>query len=270
MSTLPASETSPVFYGKPLTFNPARHMYFWGGQHVPSVTTIINRLGKENLIQWAANCAVDHIEARLINHLNFKVIPEDALRAARKAHVTIKEDAAGIGTRVHKYAQQVLQGQTPPEPLDGPAQQAVEAFWRWVEAHKIEPIAVERRVMSQTGMYAGTCDFVGMIDDQFSVLDFKTGNGVYDEAWWQTSGYAYALNEEHQHTPIAPAARNVSIIMPVRWIVHLNKTTGEMTPHRRDHVEHDADMAVWLSLVRLDQALRTARKHPQPSKKKAA
>lgn len=256
MSTLPELpdwQKSQTFYGKPLTFNPNNHRYTWGGKPVPSVTTIINRLGKgDALIQWAANCAVDHIEqalARGSEDMGF------ICQEARTAHKQKKDAAADIGTRVHEYAKLILQGKNPPEPLDGPAQKAIEAFWHWVEVHKIEPHAVERRVMSARHLYAGTTDFYGMIDGRWSVLDFKTGRGVYDEAWWQTSAYGMALQEEMGGPPA------------VRWVVHLNKETGECTPHRRDSMEdHMQDKLVWLALLQLDGALRAARKHPQPKK----
>jgi len=250
--------TDPLFYGKPLTFNSERHMYFWGGEHVPSVTTIIGRLDKSNLIQWAADMAVAHVRANE-NADDWGAV----LAEARVAHRTIKEAAGAVGTRVHKYARGILEKKHPAEPLDGPAQKAIEAFWQWVEQHKIEPIAVERRVFSERYRYAGTCDFFGRIDGILSVLDFKTGNGVYDEVWWQTSGYEMALQEElHANRLQIPMAR---------WVVHLNKTTGECVAHCRPTLKDwEQDRAVWLSLVEVDQALRKARKHPQPSKKKAA
>ncbi len=265
MSTLPEPrvpewQQPQMFYGKPLTFNPRNHRYTWDGKPVPSVTTILGRLGKgDALIQWAANCAVDHVANAIIRDGLISKGDDDAiistLSEARKAWTIKRDDAADIGTRVHAYARGILEGKSPPEPLDGPAQKGIEAFWRWVEQHRIEPYAVERRVMSRQHMYAGTCDFYGLIDGHVSVLDFKTGNGVYDEAWWQTSAYSIALDEE------------MRCGAHWRWIVHLNKTTGECGVHcRNEETDYRHDMAVWLQLVELDKALRAARKHPQPRK----
>jgi hypothetical protein len=249
-----------MFYGKPLTFNPKSHRYTWDGKPVPSVTTIISRLNKPLLVQWAANCAVEHIMHGIGAREGAVPLPQ-LLEEARKAHLTKKEDAADIGTAVHKYAQAALTGKPEPRDLPPGAIEACAAFWKWVEQHKIEPIAVERRVMSREHMYAGTCDFYGYIDDRLSVLDFKTGNGIYDEAWWQTSGYELALSEE-----------GVSRGPVNRWIVHLNKETGECVTHCRLARSDDwnQDRNVWLSLLALDKALRIARKHPQPAKRKAA
>lgn len=255
--------SAPLFYGKPLMFAEKRHMYFWGGQHIPSVTTIIGRLSKPLLIQWAADCAVEHINRAISTGQIGRVDEWEAvLEAARGAHATIRDDAADLGKLVHRYAQHTLDSTrpAPDEPLDEAGKKAVGAFWQWVEQHRIEPLAVERRVMSEKHLYAGTCDFFGRIDGVLSVLDFKTSKGVYDEAWWQTAGYEYALAEELGNLPVPLA----------RWIVHLNKETGECTAHCRNTIEDwQQDRTVWLSLVKLDQALRAARKHPQPKKKAA-
>lgn len=249
--------TDLFFYGKPLRFNPNNHRYYWDEKPVPSVTTIINRLSKPMLIQWAADMAVEKI----------KQWPEGQpidWEVARKAHQTIKEEAGDVGKIVHRYAQAILEGKGPPigpaaEVVPIEAVKAIAAFHDWHKQHKVEPIAVERRVFSQGYGYAGTCDFFGRIDGRMSVLDFKTGNGVYDEAWWQVSAYDLALREEMQ-----------SAEFMTRWIVHLNKTTGECVPHCRDNIDdHAADVTVWRQLVGLDAALRAARKHPQ-AKRKAA
>lgn len=244
----------PVFYGKPLRFNPNDHRYYWDGKPVPSVTTIINRLSKPLLIQWAADCAVKYIR-EAVDDSGLVSFSDALYERARKAHETIRDTAGDIGTAVHQYARAALTGKPEPRDLPPGAIEACAAFWLWVERHRIEPIAVERRVFSRRHMYAGTCDFFGRINGMLSVLDFKTGKGVYDEAWWQTSGYELALCEE---LPIEEPV--------IRWIVHLDKNTGECTAHMRDVADGVLDMQVWRSLVELDKALRTARKHPQPKK----
>jgi hypothetical protein len=255
----------PVFYGQPLVFYPASHRYKWGGQWVPAVTTILNRISKgDALVQWAANCAVNHVVDAIETGLDLSdpLIFEDA----RKAWVTVRDAAANVGTNVHDYARRILSGQSPAEPLEGPEAKAIAAFWKWVESHAIEPYAVEKRIMSAHYMYAGTCDFYGRIDGRLSVLDFKTGNGVYDEFWWQLSAYSLAIDEE-KHTDENRHRTRMGREEHVRWIVHLNKTTGECEVHCRDSdSDAECDLAVWRHLVALDKALRLARKHPQPKR----
>lgn len=265
--------TEPVeFYGKPLVFNPKSHRYYWDGRPVPSVTTIIGRLNKPLLIQWAADCAVEHIEDG-INRAVASGAPLELLDfspmldGARKAHAVKRDTAGDIGTFVHKYARAMLAGGADRRELDHltlpidqagrQALKAIDAFESWLRKHKVEPFALERRVFSREQMYAGTCDFYGAIDGRIGYLDFKTGNGVYDEAWWQLSGYEDALTEE------------LHVRGHYRWVVHLNKNTGECEVHERGPEDNAADLMVWRGLVALDRALRQARKHPQPRRRAA-
>lgn len=247
--------SDPIFYGKPLRFNPNNHRYYWDGQPVPSVTTIIGRLSKPLLIQWAADMAVDHIFKRYTPGTTAPAHFETICRDARKAHQVIKEDAGDVGKIVHRYAQAILEGKpSPTEAMPAQAANAVRAFLEWHSAHKVEPTAVERRVMSAKRMYAGTCDFFGRINGRLAVLDFKTGNGVYDEAWFQMAGYEMALMEELELGE-----------RPVHWLIHLNKNTGGFAAYDRGPQETEAAMAVWTCLVGLDRYMRQ-----MPKMKKAA
>jgi hypothetical protein len=255
--------SDPVFYGKPLTFNPRNHRYTWDGQHVPSVTTILWRLDKPALIQWAADCAVEHIRKTP----DFTKIDWEA---ARKAHATIRDEAGDVGTIVHKYARAVLEAKGDRQALDGltlpldvagtQALKAIAAFEAWMQTHKIEPVAVERRVFSQRFMYAGTLDFTGRIDDELSLLDFKTGNDVYDEAWFQMGGYDDALTEEHEWQDIFGDSDTPRL---AHWIIHLDKNTGEFAAYRRGPEETLAARKVWRALVGLDKCIREMPKMPR-------
>jgi len=243
-----ATEDAPLFYGKPLIFREKAHRYYWDGQPVPSVTTIINRLNKPLLIQWAANCAVDHLVK--LAECGVPLSAAD-IEAARKAHATIRDEAGDVGKEVHEWARRYFLRMKfpavplPPEPEHPQARAALAAFRDWAAEHRFAPIGVERRVFSRAHMYAGTCDFFGRIDDRLVVLDFKTGNGVYDEAWYQMGGYEVALREE-----LGLYER------PEHWLIHLNKNTGECTPYARGEHETGAAIAVWHSLVALDKAIR--------------
>jgi hypothetical protein len=254
----------PVFYSKPLTFKEKAHRYYWGGEPVPSVTTIIGRLNKPLLIQWAANCAVDHIKKAMVD--NWPSQPqletwEQLCDEARKAHATIRDTAGDIGKEVHEYARRHFMRMKfpalPPasEPEHPQARNALAAFRDWVGQHHIEPIGVERRVFSKQRMYAGTCDFYGCIDGRLAVLDFKTGNGVYDEAWYQMAGYEMALQEELETNE-----------RPQHWLVHLNKNTGECWAYEREPEETESAMMVWGCLVDLDKCIRQM---PKPKRKAA-
>jgi hypothetical protein len=268
MTTLPVPEVpewqKPVmFYGKPLTFNPNNHRYYWDGQPVPSVTTIIRRLDKPALIQWAADMAVQHILAKQAELQSGLTVLSALCEEARKAHATIRDAAGDVGNQLHAYAKKRMEGKSVAD-LTGSitlqAAQAIDAFEKWLREHKIEPLGIERKVMSAKSLYAGTLDFYGRIDGEYALLDFKTGNGVYDEAWFQMGGYDDALAEEWGYTQIFGDAKVPKL---AHWIIHLGKNNGQFAAYRRGPEETEAARQVWRSLVQLDKCIRSMPKMPK-------
>jgi hypothetical protein len=234
-----------VFYGKPLVFKEKSHRYFWGGEPVPSVTTILGRLAKNALVQWAADCATEHMAANMqdtagVSHETFTKLLEEA----RKEHIR-RRNAAGIkGAALHKYASDCFQqGVLLPNIGDDPL---CKAFGDWWSKHVIHPIDVERLLMSEKLMYAGRCDFFGRIDGKLGVLDIKTGGEtgkVYEESWLQLCGYELALVEE------------LGLQQPlVRWVLQLDKTSGKFVLH--EQAMSAPYLHAWVCLVNLDKFMR--------------
>jgi hypothetical protein len=265
----PASE-GRMFYGKPLVYRETTHEYFWAGEKIPSVTTILGRLAKPALIQWAANMAVDYIEE------NWEIVHNDSIEikpavfaAARKAHRVKKETAADVGTYTHAYAQDCLkanrllpvpisedlQGEfektkAPPEMIpkliEG-VRLGCDGFGNWFRKHEVHTIEVERQVVSAQHLYAGRCDFYGRIDGKLGVLDIKTSGGVYEDYWLQLTAYQGAITEEK---PVNEPVKN--------WVLHLDKNTGAHKLHARDL---SAPMVhAWIALVMFDRYWRIMEK----------
>lgn len=233
-----------VYYGRELYFNERAHRYEWDGKFVPGVTTILRRLNKPALIQWAASATCDHIRA----HGDYDpdsggwFVSEELLDAARVAHAAVRDTAADIGTEVHKYAAAVLAGQPVDISEDDRVRSGIAAFEDWLKEHKIEPLAVERRVLSKKFFYAGTTDFFGRIDGAYAVLDFKTSSAIYDEMWLQTAAYELALQEELQlEEPIT------------RWLIRLDKKTGRFETRSQPYSALHED--AWINLVELNKCL---------------
>lgn len=254
---------SHVFYGKELTFNEARHMYFWNGEHVRSVTTILGVIAKPMLIPWAANMVAEHIKANCPFSEGKFFVNEDALEQARKAHAKKKTDAGDAGSLVHKFAEDALRGLNPIYPIVGlTTEQAGEvingckAFEKFRAAHDLKPIYVERRIFSKQHMYAGTADFWGHVDGRLGILDFKTSSGVWDEFWLQTAGYEVAITEELYDGDAEHLWR---------FLVHLDKATGEFKLYAREFsaVHRDA----WLNCVALDRVMQGLKKEAALQKK---
>jgi hypothetical protein len=243
------------FYGKPLTYESKRHRYTWGGQFVPSVSSILRRLDKPGLVQWAADIAVEHLLSCAVPHgLGFVITSEDYFEDARKAHRTKKDAAASIGTVLHEIAEHVQQGKEPSTGLVANlptedqliASNCALALKEWMAAQHFGAADLERKVFSKELMYAGRCDRFGTINGRLAVLDFKSGGDkIYPEAWLQMSAYEIALREE------------LGALPPMLHVaVHLNKKTGKCTPHIRGPEHTEPAKEAWRRLVAFDQWMR--------------
>ncbi len=233
------------FFGKPLEYNPNNHRYKWGGEYVPSVTTLIGQLDKPGLTAWAGRMATEELENRY--HANNGRLEAEDFNAGRDAHKTRKQLAADDGTDVHDYVTKVLHKEAPPLPRNELVAAACRAADKWLVEHKVEPIEMERQVYSAMYGYAGTLDFFGKVDGLLGIADFKsTKGGIYKEAWIQCAGYDMPLTEELKLGPLA------------HFAIHLSKYTGEFKAEMRgnNHPKRAHAREAFLQLLRLYPSLK--------------
>jgi len=171
-----------------LTWN-GRHEYFLNGVKIDGVTSVLNALPKE-LKQWAANCAADYAVEHWDELAETPI--SRRLDAIRYAHRDAVKRAQIRGTTVHRYGEALVAGKpvdADPEYL-GPAQ----AYARFLDRWKIEPVAVETAVLHPQHKYAGRADLwatVGARDNARALIDLKTGN-VYESVVLQLAAYRHA------------------------------------------------------------------------------
>lgn len=240
-----------------LTFTPGNHQYkaaVDGAKpyNVPSATTITGVKDKSRfLIPWASRVNTEATVATIINPTRdllrskapatkvVKALREfydevgmgKLLQAAQNAHDTIKEDAGDVGTIAHEWLQKYIKtGEQPDRPLNPLANNAINAGLDWIAKHKVEFIGVERRVFSLELGVAGTTDFYGKVDGALAILDWKSGSGIYDEMFMQIALYQTAIEEEDQAQ------------IDARWIINIDKKTGEMKDELRDNNTLKEDM----------------------------
>lgn len=194
-----------------------RHYLLPNGALSPSVTTILESIGKPALIGWAANqeralvlaaaaALWESIEpgAPRMSSAAFVAALTDSL-GTTKAHTTALAKAAEIGKQVHAHIEWVLRkemGQvvaaTPP-PLSPKALIAYQVFARWRETVSLVPQRAEQVVWSSAHGYAGTLDLLATITLHGvpcpAVLDWKSGKNIYPEALLQNAAYVAALME---------------------------------------------------------------------------
>ena len=132
-------------------------------RRLPSVTTVIaqtkDKKDKESIERWKQKVG----EARAEE---------------------IKNEAAARGTAMHKYLEDLILGQ-----------RSMDLTTTGQEAQKMAEIIMDRglnrcsdiygveAVLYYPGLYAGSCDLIGKIDDKVSIIDFKQTNKPKQREW---------------------------------------------------------------------------------------
>jgi len=153
------------------------------GTIVPGVTTILNVLNKPALVPWA-------------NKLGLRGI--DSSRYV--------DDKAAIGTLAHYMILCHLKNETP-DVSDYSTKQIDQSetclikYWDWEKQHTLQTILAEHPLVSQIDKYGGTLDWYGYIDNALTLLDFKTGKGIYPEMGYQLAAYLSLLAEAGYTAP---------------------------------------------------------------------
>jgi hypothetical protein len=147
------------------------------GTRVPSVTTVLAELNKPALVSWANKLGLSGIKVN-----------------------EYRDSLADVGTAVHELAKSHLAAREPKLPsLDESqlemATRSFEKFLAWSDNHEINPLVVERPLVSELHRYGGTPDALCVIDGRVCIVDFKTGRAVYDDFGFQVAGYEQLFSE---------------------------------------------------------------------------
>ena len=155
---------------------------------IPSVTQVLGTIGNpETLINWAVRETVKLID------WDRKVVGD---------YRELRDWYADIGTTAHRHMEIILQGNTPDLLAEGfdkklidAAQNSIGAFELWMSRHKIEPLHIEKVLISDDFELGGTADLIAIVDGKVEVIDFKTGTKLKKHNL-QVAAY-FMLAEEH-------------------------------------------------------------------------
>ena len=190
-----------------LNFNPSNHLYTVEGVKIDGVTSATGVLDKSQpLMYWAVGTAIEYLNERLKPGVSLDEVEiRTVLDEASMQHRTFKKKAADIGTLTHDWIEEWISGKNPKSPVNPSIKNATEAFFKWVKDHKITFISTERKVYSKKYRYAGTLDFVAVVDDKRLIVgDTKTSKGIYDDMRYQVAAYKCALEEEIKYLLTLP------------------------------------------------------------------
>ena len=152
-----------------------------GHPPVASVTTILDGTkDKTHLIQWRK-------------------------RVGEKKAQEIVTEAAGVGTRMHKYLEDYIDTGEWPDPGSNPYAQQAHMMATQIKEKAmvdVDEIWGSEVPLYVPGIYAGTTDLVGVYKGQPCIMDFKQTNKPKKLEWvedyfLQLTAYAIAHNEVH-------------------------------------------------------------------------
>lgn len=150
-----------------------------GGDPVPSVTTILDATkDKSHLHAWRK-----------------RVGPAKAAR--------ITEEAASVGTRMHKYLEDYVETGIWPEPGSNPYAAQANKMAKEIKHNALDDVDEiwgSEVKLYVPNIYAGTTDLVGQYKGNACIMDFKQSNKPKKPEWvydyyLQLTAYALAHNE---------------------------------------------------------------------------
>lgn len=225
-------------------------------EHCPSVTTILNVLNKPALIPLAVKCACNYVEEnlrKLVSGDTFSV--QDVFKVierARTAHDVAREDAAEIGTNVHDWLGYywTYPSEYPALPDEARTKKCIEAALSWFKEHKLEPVAVEEPQYSRLHHFCGRPDWIGEIDGQLAVLDYKSTRSIYAEVSLQMAAYGLMHHEMAGEKPVA------------RYALRLDKEDGSF--EARKYTDNELDEDSFFACLKIYRRLAHLRRKPKP------
>ena len=149
------------------------------GENCPGVTTIVGELGwsKNSLVQWANRLGLNGIDSR-------KYV-DDKASIGSLAHLLILSELKKEEPDLKDYTgNQITQ-----------AKNCLKSYHSWAKGKEIDPIYIEERFVSDKLRFGGTPDFFGNIDKVATLIDYKSGKGIYPEYVLQVAAYFNLIEE---------------------------------------------------------------------------
>jgi hypothetical protein len=170
---------------------PRKGYFLADGTKVPGTTTILGRFKESGaLLKWAWNRG--------------REFPNEDLYATR-------DEAGNVGTAAHAMVEARIAGEDPEKreellALDAPgrekARNAFSMYEAWAAQSRLEIVAQEMQLVSETYRFGGTPDAIGRIGAELCLVDWKTSNGVYSDYLLQLAAYRLLWEEVHPDQPL--------------------------------------------------------------------
>jgi hypothetical protein len=167
------------------------------GKLVPSVTNVIDSLGKPFLQTWyAKRAAEDAVKVSSTHPGLTQNKPYEAIKWISKAAERTTLLAAGLGDRVHNAAEMLARGDSPE--IDAQMRPYIDSYEKFISECQPDFLYLEATAYGTTDKegaalgFAGTADFIATINGKTYVGDYKTGKSIHTEAALQLSSLSHA------------------------------------------------------------------------------
>jgi hypothetical protein len=170
------------------------HRYTFQGVVYPGVTGILKVIDKSDaLMSWAARQTAEAALNVNIAELLAGVGREGVIKALTARKEWKRDEAAQLGTAVHGYADDHINGRPIPDDLPEIQRDYVTVYADWWKSSGWTVRTSEAYLIHTAHGYGGTLDLLCRDRDGRTVLaDIKTGKGVYSEAVLQLAAYGAA------------------------------------------------------------------------------
>lgn len=185
------------------------------GEQYPSVTTILNVVGKGDALKhWAASEVAKYAVKNKASWLTLD--DQAAVDLLKREPLRSLDRAASRGTDVHAIAEAYARTGTLPvwaDEIGG----YVEALRLFFAEYQPTPVLIEATVFNPVVQYAGSFDMVCKLPqfgDDLVILDYKTSKAIYPEVAAQLSAYAFAqqyIDESGTVQPMPEIKRGVAV-----------------------------------------------------------
>jgi hypothetical protein len=174
------------------------------GRKVPSVTTILGtNLG------WNKNILLGWTRKKMNEGIDPLRIRDFAGEVGTVAHGLIEQKLTGDVFNIYEYPSEAVTA----------AQIAYGGFEAFATTHELETEACEIPVVHEDLLYGGTIDWMGKLDGEPCMIDFKTSTSVHVDHYIQLCAY----RELYAH--------KFGVYLERAYLLHLDKMTGNHTLH---------------------------------------
>jgi hypothetical protein len=155
------------------------HTRYYGadGELLVGVTTALQILNKPSLMRWAWNCGMKGED--------YTKVRDQAGSVGTITHLMITCELQNIVPKLQEYSQADIDSAT----------LCLNSFHEWRKSHTLEAMLVEKPLASSKYRFGGTPDFIGLVNGELELMDFKTSSGIWNDYFYQLAAYRQLAHE---------------------------------------------------------------------------